>query len=225
MASATPIIDVAHPGKALPPDSAKPIMVTNRPIMQDPMMAQATDTEATSGAPLLETTLHDHVTKLPPSQKKKHIMPTSTTTSIEVKTTPAVTPATDEKVVAAADSIPDSETVPALPEAAAPTADEPAESTAVKKPDEADESAGDVVPVANEKELAAAAAQANKVAELIKGERYVLPINAVERRRSKQVVIGGFLLIIILAMAWFDLAADAGFIHLPGLPLTHFFRV
>ena len=224
--TAPPIMDVALPSTVPPPDSARAVVVTNRPIMQDPMVTGTTSqpvAEATAGAPLLVITPKEHITKLPPSQKKKQIMPISTPTSIEVKTDVADEPGVVTKEAgAAADSIPDNDSTTAAAEPA--TADQAIE-PARNAPADADESVSESAPAVNEKQLAVEAAQAAKVADLIKQERYVLPINALERRRSKQVVIGGFLLIVILAMAWLDLAADAGFIHMPGLPLTHFFRV
>jgi hypothetical protein len=76
-------------------------------------------------------------------------------------------------------------------------------------------------------EAAAAEAEAKRKANLqalVDNKTYFLPINAVSRRRSQQLSVVGLLLIIVLSVAWLDLAADAGFIHVPILPLTHFFH-
>ncbi|HXR49612.1 MAG TPA: hypothetical protein VN778_01120, partial [Verrucomicrobiae bacterium] len=37
------IMDVAHPGKSAPSSTSKPVIVTNRPIMKDPMMTEDSD--------------------------------------------------------------------------------------------------------------------------------------------------------------------------------------
>lgn len=53
---------------------------------------------------------------------------------------------------------------------------------------------------------------------------YYLPINQVERRRSKHIAAAGILLIILLGVAWGDVALDAGLVSIPGLKApTHFF--
>jgi len=229
---AQPIVDVNHPGKTPPPSSSRSIIVTNRPIMQDPdVKAPAADTDSVSSAPQLELAAKEHKqTPVPPSQKKVVLTPPSEAkeSSGEAIT---VTVKSSTGAAKAADSIPEVTPEPTPTEEPKPEP-EPKEKPAAKPapannqdaPIEEDEAA-DVKPIKDEKQLAAEAAQAAKVAGLIKREVYVLPINAVEKRRSKHVVIGGLLLIIVLALVWLDLAADAGFIHVPHLPLTHFFRI
>lgn len=62
------------------------------------------------------------------------------------------------------------------------------------------------------------------IQKLVESKQYVLPINAVEKRRSKRVVIFGILLSLLLVAAWVDLALDAGLIEIDGIqPITHFF--
>ncbi|HVX24523.1 MAG TPA: hypothetical protein VG992_04255, partial [Candidatus Saccharimonadales bacterium] len=61
------IIDVAHPGTAKPSATAKPIIVTNRPILKDPMMvttdsAQPKASDVPATAPIL-----------PPSSKRPKV--------------------------------------------------------------------------------------------------------------------------------------------------------
>ncbi|HYH36173.1 MAG TPA: hypothetical protein VD706_01595, partial [Candidatus Saccharimonadales bacterium] len=70
----------------------------------------------------------------------------------------------------------------------------------------------------------ATAAQEAKLQKLIDSKKYFLPINAVEQRRSKRVVTLGVVLAILLALAWFNIALDAGLIHVDNIkPVTHFF--
>jgi archaellum component FlaD/FlaE len=62
------------------------------------------------------------------------------------------------------------------------------------------------------------------IQQLVDSKQYFLPINAVEKRRTKRVVVLGIVLSIILALAWVDVALDAGLIHIAGVkPVTHFF--
>ncbi len=73
-------------------------------------------------------------------------------------------------------------------------------------------------------ETAAEAAEDAKLQQLIDSKKYFLPINAVEHRRSKRVVIIGVLLALILVVAWVDIALDASLINIDGIkPVTHFF--
>lgn len=64
-------------------------------------------------------------------------------------------------------------------------------------------------------------AQIQKLAE---SKQYFLPINAQEKRRTKRFVVLGVLLSVLLALAWVDVALDAGLIQLGSVkPVTHFF--
>lgn len=64
-------------------------------------------------------------------------------------------------------------------------------------------------------------AQLNKIAE---AKTYYLPINQVEHRRNKRAVVLGSILVIILGLAWADVALDAGLVSVPGVKApTHFF--
>jgi hypothetical protein len=75
------------------------------------------------------------------------------------------------------------------------------------------------------------AAEADKQAEhdaaiqkLIVDKQFVLPINSVEKRKTKRFIILGVGLSLVLAVAWADVALDAGIIHLGSVkPVTHFF--
>ena len=77
-------------------------------------------------------------------------------------------------------------------------------------------------------ELAAQEAKAIHDAEidqLVSEEKYFLPLNRVEKRRQHFVVIGA-VIAIILAVAWLDIALDAGLIsNTFHLPHTNFFSL
>lgn len=62
--NSTKVFDVAKPGKTTPPSSAKPIIITNRPILQDPMVVTSDNAE-------------DKPTGAPPVRRKVQITPLS----------------------------------------------------------------------------------------------------------------------------------------------------
>jgi len=61
------VFDIAKPGKSAPSASAKPIIVTNRPVLQDPMVVDDSTASETPGAPSVPSTkikiqpIHDDV--------------------------------------------------------------------------------------------------------------------------------------------------------------------
>lgn len=60
--------------------------------------------------------------------------------------------------------------------------------------------------------------------KIVDAKTYYLPINAVEKRKTKRFVVLGVLLSILLLMVWVDIALDAELIQIDGLsPLTSFF--
>ncbi len=60
--------------------------------------------------------------------------------------------------------------------------------------------------------------------DLVDSKKYFLPINTVQKRRTKRFVAIGFGITILLVFIWVDVALDAGLIHVGGLKaLTHIF--
>ena len=78
-----------------------------------------------------------------------------------------------------------------------------------------------------EEEEAEASRKAERDANLQKivdNKTYFLPINAVEKRKTKRIIVLGIVLSLVLAVAWVDVALDAGLIEIGGVkPVTHFF--
>ena len=63
-----------------------------------------------------------------------------------------------------------------------------------------------------------------KTQELVESKQYFLPINAVEHRKTARFAAAGIVLVLLLVVAWADVALDAGLISIPGLKApTHFF--
>lgn len=72
-----------------------------------------------------------------------------------------------------------------------------------------------------EKKEAERQANLDKIAA---AKTYYLPINQVVRRRSKRIAVLGAVLIVVLGLAWLDIALDAQLITIPGVEApTHFF--
>lgn len=239
--SAPKIIDVTSDDSVGADSSARPIIVSNRPIMRDPMMAPATDQNSTllpgegaspaaasvgpSGPPPLDeprqapSALKKQI--IPPSERQvSKLAPTSAPKSEPSKPAPKI----DVVGVVVQDSIPES-----AKESEVDKSDDKAtkqsesndnndanadddENATNKTSDQADD-------LANSK----AAAEASLIEKLVAARTYVLPINMVQRRRSQQAAVLGLVLIIFLAFAWLDLATDVGLIKVPYLPVTHFF--
>ena len=114
---------------------------------------------------------------------------------------------------------------PAPVEPETPAAEKAPEPAETEEPKSADEDKKSLKAPKSDKDIKAAeAAKDAKLQQLIDSKKYSLPINAVEQRRSKRVVTLGIVLAILLALAWVNIALDAGLIHLDNIkPLTHFF--
>lgn len=204
------VFDVSKPGKSVPSSSAKPIIVTNRPVLKDPMMIDEDDT-TTSAPPVKSPSL--------PSTKVK-IAPLSLSSKPEVEEKPASAPTEDV------------ETTSAEPEKA--EASQPKEEKAAEEPDvlaATDSSQGTLAENAAKKaddedaELEKEAKRADELEKLAESRKYYLPINQVEKRRTKRYVAFGIVFIIILGLAWADVALDAGIITISGVKApTHFFK-
>src|SRR5690348_15469367 len=87
------VFDVAKPGKSAPSSSAKPIIITNRPVLKDPMVTA----EAPSATPTTEVPA--------PSKPRTKITITPINQDLE----------TSVKTLAGADAKPEPETSTAVP--------------------------------------------------------------------------------------------------------------
>lgn len=88
-----------------------------------------------------------------------------------------------------------------------------------------DEPKGEELPGQAQDQAAKEAAKLDEQAEqLMESEKYFLPINSVEKRRSKRFVLLGVTISAVLLLAWVDIALDASIIQIEGVkPVTHFF--
>jgi hypothetical protein len=234
------IIDVQHPDKTPANDTSKPVIVTNRPILQDPMMAED-NSKPQNEQPLAKTggtTIKPLTAPEVPADKQKADaakdepeVDTTEKPEEPAKSDPTDPPAqvSETKTLADLDAESKSKT-DNKPGAAAK--DEPAkkdfdDSEDSKDPEgtpEAEAKANDKLHKDEEVEAEKQAQRDEELLKLTETKQYFLPINSVEKRRSKQVVLGGVLLSLILIVAWVDIALDAGLIELGSIKaVTHFF--
>ena len=236
-ASASPpkVFDVAHPGQSLPSSSGKPIIVSHRSLVRDPMMTPEAATENTDepqSAPVLPSTkktriepLHDVNTDKPEADKSEQaeqtsepLLPPAEELMPEEEAEETSTPVDTEEASAPADPEPakDPEKEPEPEEPVEDEAEPEADTPAVEDVDESDEEMAQLDAQAKErsKKEAEAAAEAKRQAELdalIDSRKYHVPINAVKKRRSAQAVL--FLLVVLVLVVGFLAALDAGLVN------------
>jgi len=201
-AASKPIVDVAKPGKTAPSVTSKPVLVTNRPILKDPMMVDeeaSTDDAAATAPPL-------------PSGAKATIKPLEKSEKTE--------PAKAKAVAEAEPEATDSNDVAEVAEPKESSEEVPAEANkADAKKDSTQQTAEEI----DAEEVEKIAKHDAEVTSLIDSKKYFLPINSVEKRKTKRFVVLGAVLSLFLLVAWVDVALDAGLVSANTNFHTHFF--
>ena len=195
--STATIIDVARPNETAPSDTSVPVIVNNRPLLRDPMMANESQS---IDKPATETP------KLSPTATKINIQP------LGYK---------EDEVVDTEDKGKESDKVEIVPaEEVAPSTQDQSENI-ISVENQAE------TKTAEEKNVIESEEQAKYDAdlqELVVSKKYYLPINTVQKRRTKRFVAIGVGVTILLVVIWIDIALDAGLIKIGGLKaLTHIF--
>lgn len=207
-----PISDVEKPGKTAASPTSKSIIIKTTPLIKDPMVVEETDKKA-------EDETSKNVVKAGGSSKIK-LQPLTTSDTPETK---------DEVTTPEKPNLPDEE-----PKNDDPKSDEPVQSDKPAVEDETDsdkdqptESKDKALNTPDEQDAAEASRKAEHDANLQKivdSKTYYLPINAVEKRKTKRFVLLGIALSIFLILVWINVALDAGLIQIDGVsPLTSFF--
>lgn len=208
------LTDVAKPGKSSPSPTSRPVIVTHRPILKDPMVNHE-DESPKPDKPTLKT----------PSKRAAELE------SLSIPKLPVETEDAPDESTTQDDDMPSKESAPAPKKETETAASEDADKDDAKvdapddavltppldakaaRPDDEDE----VALAAQEKHVA-------NVQKLIETKKYFLPINSVEKRRAKHTLILGIGVSILLLLAWANIALDAGLITIDGVePVTHFF--
>lgn len=201
------VFDVTSPDKAAADSTSRPLIVGNRPLLQDPMMVVP---EAPGDNLKTAPPLKPEISR--PAPSKVLIQPIIDETSDGAAGEP--TDAGSTAKVTRSPSVIDPSPQSAGKPVSAPPAAELEPAATGKTPDEE-------VAAKDEAELKHAADLEN----LVESKQYFLPINAVEHRRSRRSALAGILLVVVLAMALADIALDAGLVSFGHIqPLTHFFH-
>lgn len=194
----TTITDIADPGTTLPSETSKNIIVSNRSTLKDPMMA-GTASPVLIPEKEVEEAKPDEVsaegTTVKPIEKDEAENQPETEKTSENKA--EIAPATESEY-------------DLVPETAKATEQQTANDTEKILQAEAEEKA----------------AHDAAVQKLVDSKDYYLDLNVTtaEKKHTKQFILIGVALSVVLLLIWFDIALDAGIIHSSGLkPLTHFF--
>lgn len=209
--TAKPIADVAHPGKTPPSETSRSI-ITHRSLMKDPMVVE--DAESTAETETVAETKNPASPKVVTGGERKiqplADLPVEPAADQEVAKAPK--PVADAKDAAEKEAKPE---VPAEADTPSPAEGEGEDRGSSDKPEPGQAAAA---------EEAKQTQHDAEMQKLIETKKYFLPINAVERRRSKRFVALGIVLSLVLAAAWVNIALDAGLIEIDGVkPVTHFF--
>lgn len=127
--------------------------------------------------------------------------------------------AISDPIAAAPQPAPSSDPVPA-------PADSIADDDVGKKDSSIDRPQPGDVAAAEKASAAEKAAAAERAAQekIIASGQYYLPIAGAGKHRGVQRAVLILLLVILLGLAWLDIAMDAGILHIHGVqPVTHFF--
>lgn len=225
------IADVQAPGTSAPSETSRPVIVTNRPLLKDPMVVGEKDggTDEKPSRKPPETLSSSAKPELRPLDNS--ITPDEASSEPDTQD-PKAPDAEQQPLADETETVPPPEAVPENPAAqAASNADSvsepdvPTEDTPARADDQV---AADAPKSAVAKKADAAAAEQAKrdaaLRKLVDSKQYTLPINATEKRQTKRFVLLGIGLSVLLALIWLDIALDAGIIKLGGLRApTHFF--
>ncbi len=214
----TKIDDVKRPDRVTPSATSRPILVSGQSgAPSDPMMVQPGGDKPEGEA--VQVMSHTARTITPPSEivaekvkedeAKETVNAVAPTDPVTADTSPAVTESSPET----------QEEKPDEPKLSA--------NAVIERSNKTEEAERDPDAALSAEETAAAEAKAKREAELeelIASGKYTVPIDAVQRRRSRMHTIVLGLLALLLAVALLDLVADVGIIDLPSsVPHTHLF--
>ncbi|MDB5181576.1 MAG: hypothetical protein JWP13_339 [Candidatus Saccharibacteria bacterium] len=209
------VFDVSKPGKTMAAATGRPVIVSNRPIMQDPMVsAQVTAESDTSGRGSSKVVIK------PLSGEEEGQTADSEVRAVASEPSKDLEEKSDdsEKSEETAEAAKAEPKVPEKPDAESDTTDDTAQD-GTPALDGANTSTSKEAA-----ELEATAKQLEEIDKLTESKDYFLPINSVEKRRSKIVTILGLVLIIVLGLLLINLLLDVGVISIDGVrPVTHFF--
>jgi hypothetical protein len=241
--TAPPMKDVTHPDASASSGSSRPIIVTNRPMIKDPMVVDESGEDnaksklsSKTSAPKVELESSVKPETKEPTEPKELVVPPKVEQPKETTLAKAEEPPKTEASVSPAQ--PEPEKPASEPETEKPPEAKPEKTpepvkasdgvtTKEEEPKGKEQTSEDKQGSVEEKEAEAAAKQAEHEAainKLVDSRHYNLPIVTSEQRHNRKAILLGIILILLMAVAWVDIALDAGLITIHGVqPLTHFF--
>lgn len=183
-------MDIQKPGEAAPNNSSRPLIVTSRPIMQDPMLTEASDKPEpeTEAAPKEQKSMTTSAKTIEPPKSDDPAVAGAEVDPSEDEEDKPLAPATDSIDPSSTTSSNEAAVVDAVVNAS------PSLSTE-QKADEADEKRKQAAQV------------------LIDSKKYVVPIGQVSRARKTRHLI--WLLVFIVLITAGYVVADMGLVALP----------
>lgn len=208
------IADVAQPGESAPSPNSKSVIISHHPAMADPMVnadvkADVPATQPASRVVIKPLATSELVAPAPTvdAVKDESSAPTQPVSETPPETTPSPAP------VPIADVTPK----PVTPNEAPTPTSVGSDATVGTKSIQS----GAEIAIAEDAESKHQA----ELAALVENKTYYLSIVTTESQRTKQFVIAGIVMSLLLAALWTDVALDAGLVHIKGIhSLTHFFN-
>ena len=209
--SAPKVMDVSKPGKTNPDSSGRPLVVTHRPMVQDPTLAksaQADETDIPSAPDVDKTTAKRIGIRIEPDgelkqEEEAEEEPKEQRAEVEENQQTEETPETEEP----GDDTPAPK--PAEPE----TSDTETSSDAATVDAVAGEAETKTQQQAQSKEETA---KQEAVARLIETKQYNVSIKTPKSQTAKHVLVAVLLILLVAAVA-FEIAIDAGIVDV-GIP-------
>jgi len=238
------ITDIKSPGQTKPSATARPIVVSDRPMVaNDPMMVTDNGSEQVPAAdePKTAPIVSRTAKTLQPMHDAEELATDESAPTPEAETQAEVAAATEastddnapapgkkDVVTAKPDGAESEAPTPAAPAAEDTAESAPAEATPAAETPAADDDTQPADAAQNDDEAAAEDAAAREreaeMQKLIDSRQFFVPVNAVEQKRSIRTSIWLTLLVIVLAVVLVDFMLDANVILLlTKLPHTHFF--
>ncbi len=231
------IVDVSRPNDTPSSETSKPVIISNRPLMRDPMMAAPDSEESPVTAPVklpepLETATPNAV------KHERMIMPPGEAAVAE-SADPAIPAEPAPTMLTMNDFKPPQSETPAEPAAAIPP---PSVKKPEIKPDIRPETKPDApkpytvteAPSKKEEPLTAEAQEAKDAEEeeerlkqldkMIEDGTYFLPVDSVNHKKAQRNSFVGLVLALVIGVVWFMIALDANLIQIDGIEApTNFF--
>jgi hypothetical protein len=214
-AKAVKISDIKGPDKVAPATTSRPLVVTNRPVIADPMMVAA-KTENETEEPKAATRMTKVI-------RPMTLAGTDDEAEEDTKESTETEQQTEEKASdSGRTSVPLEQTLTPETLAEKPAAELVRNDTTVSEPEQRDTDAE--AEHAKEQLQEAEIARQQELDTLITSGKYAVPVGAVRRRRSRMYIMLLCTVGLLLAILLLDAVFDAGIVAAPkNIPHTHFF--